>query len=173
MSEVIFSAFVGAIVSLALTTAIELWKGRGRRRLYGEWFSAVQTVYYKTEKWHVQKVQIKASFFGLMVKTKKSKGKLQWRMYAKLEDRTFLVGRWRSEREGSISNGYMVLQISSNGKYMCGHDYGDVLRHGEAHFGILLLGRNRSDLESSWKAMSGGTREMLPLSETIDFAEKG
>jgi hypothetical protein len=152
-----------------LTTVVELWKGRGRRRLYGEWLSAVQPVYYPTEKWHVQKIQIKPTIFGLVVETIESPGKLQWRMYAKLEDKTFFVGRWKSVRPGSVSNGYMSMRISSNGKYMCGHDYGADARHGESHFGILLLGRSRSDLKASWKAMFDGTREMLPLSEEIDF----
>lgn len=169
MSEIIFSAIVGAVISLALTTTIELWKGRGRRRLYGEWFSAVQPVYYPTTKWHVQKVRIKPTIFGLVVETIKSDGKLQWRMYAKLEDQSFLVGRWKSLRPGSISNGYMSMQISSNGNYLFGHDYGSAVKHEKSDFGILLLGRSRSDLESSWKAMSMGVRKMLPLSEKIDF----
>lgn len=169
MNEIILSAMIGAIMSLALTTAVELWKGRGRRRLFGEWFSAVQPVYYPTEKWHVQKVRIKPTIFGLVVETKESPGKLQWRMYAKLENQTFFVGRWKSIRPGSVSNGFMTMRISTNGKYMCGHDYGADAKFEESHFGVLLLGRSRSDLESSWKAMLEGTRAMLPLSERVDF----
>lgn len=170
MGENIFWTIIGIAGSYALTTAIELWKGRGRRRLFGDWFSAVQPVYYKTGKWHIQKVQIKPSFFGLVVETVESDGKLQWRMYAKLEDQTFFVGRWKSARPGSISNGYMSLQISPNGKYMCGHDYGAIVKDGGSDFGILLLGRSQADLESAWKAMSKGMREMLPLTEETDFA---
>ncbi len=35
--EIFVSALVGALMSLALATGIQLWEGRGRRHLYGEW----------------------------------------------------------------------------------------------------------------------------------------
>jgi hypothetical protein len=144
-AEIFVSALVGVLMSLALTTGMELWEGRGRRRLYGEWFAAVQPVYYRTEKWHLQKVIIKPSFFGIVIETMAGSGKLQWRMQARLKDKRCVVGRWKSLRPGSISSGYMSMQLASNGTFMCGHNYGAVTGNQDASFGLLLLGRTEAD----------------------------
>jgi hypothetical protein len=167
----IISGVIGAILSIILATGIELWRARGRRRLYGEWWCAIQPVYYKTKKWHVQRVRIKPGIFGVVVVTEPESGKLQWKMYARLENQKFLVGRWESSRPGSISNGYMSVQLSSNGTYMCGHDYANVHRNNESDFGVLLFGRSRDDLESARKAVRSGVRELLPLADEVDFPD--
>lgn len=167
----LFDSVIGFAVSTALTTGYHVWKNRGRRRLRGEWLSAVQVVFYETENWHVQRVRVRQRLFKLVVETIEEPGKLQWILEANLENRLYLVGPWRSLRAGSISGGYMSLQISSNGKYMCGHDYGDGVRHDKAHFGIMLLGRNEQELQLAFDAMSTGQREMLPLSSKQDFPE--
>lgn len=170
MLDMILSALVGALVSMALTTGAELWRARGRRRLYGAWWCAVQPVYYRTNKWHVQEVTIKPSLFGVVVNTVKEAGKLQWVMHAQLMDQKYLVGRWKSLRRGSISSGYMSLQISLNGSFMCGHNYGDVGGNEDANFGVLLFGRTREQLEGAWKAMQSEVRDLLPLTESVDYA---
>src|SRR5262249_51159150 len=96
-----------------------------QRHLTGQWISAVQPVYYQAgNQWHVQHVQITPSPQGYAVETVKAQKKLQWRMDAKLVANSFLVGRWMSRRKSSQSHGYMTLQISRNGQYMYGHDYG-------------------------------------------------
>jgi hypothetical protein len=186
MVELFLGPLIGAIMALGLTIAVDLWKGRGRRKLYGEWHIAVQPV-YKTDdlptrrgktvpgkmqlvgQWHIQKVQVKWSPLGLKVETLDAPRKLRWRWYPRLEDGTYLVGRWKSLRPGSDSNGYMAVQLASNGTYMCGHDNGAVAKHRESNFGILLFGRELCDLESAWVAMASCIRAMLPLAETIDF----
>jgi hypothetical protein len=169
MIELFISPLIGAIMALGLTIGAELWKGRGRRRLRGEWFCAVQPVYYTTDKWHVQKVQIRPTPLGLEVQTVDAPHKLKWRWFPRLEKKTYLVGHWKSTRPGAISHGYMSVQLSSNGKYMFGHDYGAIAKDRESNFGVLLLGLTRPDLASAWEAVSTGTRGMLPLTETIDF----
>jgi len=169
MIELFIAPLIGAIMALVLTIALELWKGRGRRRLYGEWVLAVQPVYYKTGKWHLQKVQFKPAILGLEVQTADAPKTLQWCWHPRLETKTYLAGRWKSTRPGSISDGFMSVQISSNGKYMFGHDYGSVASDKESNFGVLLLGRTQSDLESAWETISKGAREMLPLTETVEF----
>jgi len=141
-----------------------------RRDLTGQWVSAVQPVYYAAgNQWHIQYVQITYSPKGYAVKTVKAEGKLQWRMEAKLVANTFLVGPWSSRRKSSQSHGYMSLQISRNGQYMFGHDYGVVFKEQESHFGILLLGQTEESLQYAWKAMASGRREMLPLTHTVNF----
>ncbi|MGH7490825.1 MAG: hypothetical protein ACREOO_00370 [bacterium] len=148
---------------------MELWEGRGRRRLYGEWLAALQPVYYRTEKWHLQKVISRPSFVGIVIEAKAESGKLQWRMRARLKDKRYVVGRWKSLRPGSISSGYMSMQLAPNGTFMCGHNYGDVAGNQDSNFGILLLGRTETDLRGAWQAASTGTRTILPLTEAIDF----
>jgi hypothetical protein len=190
MIELFFSPLVGAIMALGLAIAFELWKGRGRRKLYGEWYVAVQPV-FKMEVsskrrsgtpantaqlvrgWHIQKVQIKWGPIGLKVETEAAPGKLQWCWYPTLVKDTYLVGRWKSLRPGGFANGYMCVQLAENGTYMCGHDYGAVARHKESNFGILLLARKREDLESARDAMSTGVRPIVPLAETVDFDSSG
>lgn len=169
MLNMVLSGLIGALVSMALATGVELWKGRGRRRLYGEWWCAVQPVYYQTEKWHIQKLSIKPSLFGIVIDTAKKDGKLQWRMHADLKDQKYLVGRWKSLRAGSISSGYMSLQISLNGEFMCGHNYGDVGGNQNANFGVLLLGRSESLLMDAWKAAAAEVRHMVSLDKSIDY----
>jgi len=146
-------------------------KETDQRHFTGEWISAVQPVYYPAgSKWHIQRVQITPSPQGYTVETVKAENKLQWRMEAKLIANSFLVGRWASMRKAAQSHGYMTLQISRNGQYMYGHDYGVALKEGESNFGVLLFGQNQESLGSAWKAMRSWRRKMLPLTETIDFS---
>ncbi len=176
--ELFFAPLVGAIMAIGLTIAVELWEGQ-KRGLYGPWFLAVQPVYYLREtrdktvrrilEWHVQEVEIKKSIRGIKVQTVNAPKKLQWCWRPKLKKETYLVGHWRSRRKDSVSNGYMSVQVASNGRYMYGHDYGAVGGNEESNFGVLLLGRSRSDLQSAWVAISSGARKMLLLTETIDF----
>ena len=190
MIELFFGPLIGAIMALGLTIAVELWKGRGRRKLYGEWYLSIQPVFKMEDSpkhrgktppnqtalvkaWHIQKVRVRWSPLGLKVQTEDAPRKLQWCWYPRLEKETYLVGRWKSIRPGALSNGYMSVQMSSNGRYMCGHDYGAVAKHMETNLGILLLGRDPSDLASAWRAMSMGVRPMLPLTETVDFDSGG
>jgi hypothetical protein len=169
MIELVISPLIGAIMALALAITLELWKGRGRRRLFGEWFLAIQPVYYKTNKWHHQKVQFKPTILGIAVQTADTPKKLQWCWYPRLEAQTYLAGPWKSSRVGSTSNGFMTVQISSNGKYMFGYDFGGIAKDKESNFGVLLLGRTHADLQSAWETISTGARQMLPLTETVDF----
>lgn len=141
-----------------------------QRHFTGDWISAVQPIYYRAgSQWHIQHVQITSSPKGYTVETVKSEKKLQWRMEAKLVANSFLAGPWVSMRKSSQSHGYMSLQISRNGQYMFGHDYGVVLREQESNFGILLLAQNEENLQLAWKAMRSGGRKMLPLTDTIDI----
>lgn len=168
LSSFLFTVF-GAVLSVLLASAIELWQARGRRKLYGEWISAVQPVYYESLDWHIQKVCIRRSVFGIIIETLQEPGKLQWRFLARLRKNEFLVGSWKSLRAGSTSSGYMCAQISSNGRYMCGHDYGKLISNRSAHFGILLLARTMEDLDVAWHAMKKSSRPLLPLEHKIDF----
>jgi TIR domain len=144
--------------------------GGFRRQLAGSWLSAVQPVYYAAgDAWHIQEVQIVPTPRGYAVVTVRVEGKLQWRLDAKLVANSFLVGRWFSRREGSHSHGYMSLQISRNGMYMFGHDYGIVFEEGKAHFGVLLLAKDKEHLEKARAAMKSARRELLPLDQTMDF----
>ena len=140
------------------------------RQLEGRWTSAVQPVYYAKEtKWHVQEVDIFPTKDGYAVETKPADGKLQWRLEAKLVATHFLVGRWRSKRIASTSNGYMTLQIARNGLYMCGHDYAILVEEGTAHFGVLLLAKDEDNLQNAWTAMALASRELLPLNQRTEF----
>jgi hypothetical protein len=137
--------------------------------LYGQWWCAVQPVHYETDRWHIQQVTIRPSLFGIVINTAKKDGKLQWRMHAELKDQKYLVGRWCSLRPGSISSGYMSLQISLNGAFMCGHNYGDVGGNAYANFGVLLFGRTEDRLLEVWKAAATEVRNIVPLSESVEF----
>lgn len=157
-------------ISPPLPPSPGLSKAEQNRDVYGEWLCAVQPVYYSTPKWHVQKIRAEPSELGLKFQTTKdSPGKLQWEWTPRLEYNTFLVGPWKSLRPTSDSHGYMSVQLSSNGLYMFGHDFGVVSKHENSNLGILLFGRTQKDLESAWNAMSKGFRPILPLSETVDF----
>jgi hypothetical protein len=140
--------------------------GRG---IVGKWISAVQPVYYQRPKWHVQDVQISQSSGNYMVKTVPAPKKLQWRMDATLIAESFLTGPWRSTREGSQSHGYMTLQVSRSGAYMCGHDYAVAIDEARAHLGVMLLGRTSADLRRAWEAICAARRELLPLKKRCDF----
>jgi hypothetical protein len=140
------------------------------RDLSGNWISAVQPVYYASRGWHVQTVKIISMADGYRVQTQPGKDKLQWRLDAKLIGNAFFAGPWRSTRAGSRSQGYMTLQVSRNGSYMCGHDYAMVFEESKAHFGVLLLARSSDTLEEAWRAMRAARRELLPLTEVHDFA---
>ena len=160
-----------ASLTLRLPPSRDLSKTEQKRNVYGEWLSAVRPVHYDTPKWHVQKIRAEPSELGLKFQTTKDcPEKLQWEWTPRLEYNTFLVGPWKSLRPGSDSHGYMSVQLSSNGLYMFGHDYGAVSKHENSNLGILLFGRTKNDLESAWNAMSKGFRSILPLSETIDFS---
>lgn len=157
-------------ISPPLSPSPDLSKAEQNRDVYGEWLSAVQPVYYSTPKWHVQEIRAEPSELGLKFQTTKdSPGKLQWEWTPRLEYNTFLVGPWKSLRPTSDSHGYMSVQLSSNGLYMFGHDFGVVSKHENSNLGILLFGRTQKDLESAWNAISKGFRPILALSETVDF----
>ena len=169
ISDIIFM-LIGAVLSTLIPIFLEIWKARGRRQLLGEWWTAVQPVYYESKEWHLQKVNVKRSLlWGLTMTTVQEEKKLQWEFSAKLIDKSFLVGKWKSLRSGSTSNGFMTLQIASNGVFMCGHDYGKLKSNKKAHFGILLLGRTEAELLKAWEAMENGHRKMLSLDKAIDF----
>lgn len=141
-----------------------------QRQLAGKWISAVQAVYYAAgNAWHVQDVEIAPTPRGYSVATIPAPGKLQWRFEAKLVANAFFVGRWFSKRAGSESKGYMSLQISRNGTYMFGHDYGVVFDEGKAHFGVMLLAKTEEKLEIARTAMKRARRKMSSLDKRIDF----
>jgi hypothetical protein len=162
-------------MAVVVARAFELWDGRGRRVVYGKWLCAVQTVYYSTPRWHIQKIHARWcwSRLGIEFKTLDCPKKLQWRWSPKLQEQAYLAGPWESLRPGSTSHGTMILQISSNGLYMFGHDYGSTGKDKQANFGVLLFGRSRTNLESAWTAMSESARIMLPLTKAIDFPADG
>ena len=110
------------------------------------------------------------TYDGYRILTVQENAKLQWRFDAKLIGNAFLAGPWRSTRPGSRSQGYMTLQLSRNGTYMCGHDYAMVFEESKAHFGVLLLARTSDALEKAWSAMRAARRELLPLTEEHNFA---
>jgi hypothetical protein len=167
MIEPFIHDLIGAFMALGLTIALELWRGKGGRRIYGDWLSAVQPAAYPDmRKWHRQKVHVRPSPFGLRFRPVESPDKLQWEWFPKLHDKIYLAGPWKSTRKGAITRGYMALQMSSNGLYMFGYDYS------YPNYGIHLYGRSADDLQSAWPALSKGFREMLPLHETQD-APKG
>jgi hypothetical protein len=122
-------------------------------------------------KWHVQRIRVEPAELGFRFQTTKDPVKLQWEWTPRLEGTKYLAGPWKSLQPGSDSRGYMSVQLSSNGKYMLGHDYGAVGKHGNSDFGILLFGRTDNDLQAAWNAVSKGFRPIKPLSETIDFPE--
>lgn len=142
------------------------------RQLDGVWLSAVQPVYYEAESgWHVQEVSISPTVEGYIVETRPAEAKLMWRLDARVVANHFLVGRWRSKRPGSASLGYMVLQIARTGTYMCGHDYAIMLDERKAHYGALLLAKDESNLQKAWTAMCHAKRDLVPLSQAVDFPE--
>ncbi|MFY9935806.1 MAG: hypothetical protein WAK33_02990 [Silvibacterium sp.] len=173
--ELFWAPLIGAVMAVALAGAVELWNGRGRRRIYGTWLCAIQPVYYRTTRWHIQEVRAAWSWrrLGIEFRTVNYPGKLQWTWFPKLKEQAYLVGDWRSERPGSTSHGTMIVHISTNGLYMFGHDHGVISKDGETNFGVLLFGRHRANLESAWSAMSKGTRRMLNLAEAVDFLPDG
>jgi hypothetical protein len=172
---------IGAGMAQALITAVELIRARGRDSLYGEWLYAVQPVYYLTrrdapnkpppveDRWHVHRLQIAPSWRGLKARTIDAPGKLQWVWYPKLKREFFLTGIWRSTRKTSASVGCMSVQVSRDGRYMFGFDFGIAHAQESSNFGILLLGKSERDLQSAWTAVDRGRRRVRPLSDTIDF----
>lgn len=139
------------------------------RDIVGQWISAVQPVYYRRDGWHVQDVVISASSDVYTVKTVAAPGKLQWRLDASLFANAFLAGPWHSTREGSRSQGYMTLQLSRNGTYMCGHDYALAFGESVAQFGVMLLSRTEEHLRLAWQAMKAAQKEMASLDQRTDF----
>jgi len=139
------------------------------RDIVGPWISAGQPVYYLRDGWHVQDVVISASSDVYTVKTVPAPGKLQWRLDAKLVANAFLAGPWHSTREGSRSQGYMTLQLSRNGTYMCGHDYALAFGDSATHIGVMLLSRTEEHLSLAWQAMKAEQREMASLDQRAEF----
>ncbi len=133
------------------------------RDLSGRWISAVQPVYYPSCRWHVQRVEAASTSEGYLLKTVQEEEKLQWRFDATFLNNYFLVGPWRSTRASSRSQGFIALQVSRNGTYMCGHDYAMAFEESKANFGILLLGRSDRELDKAFSAMKNARREMEPL----------
>jgi hypothetical protein len=171
IKEFLIDPLVAAIFALALPSAVLLWKGRGRRPKRCKWHCAVQPVFYGGPKWHRQEVKITLTLFGIKVRTLDQQGKLQWEWHATLRKKVFLVGPWRTLREGGIANGFISVQISRTGTFMCGHDYANTMVQEHSEYGVILLGQTEEDLQMAWTAMLSGTHEMRPLDETADEYE--
>ncbi len=149
-----------------------LYHGR-TRHLGGTWWSAIQPVYYVGPRWHVHRVEATEAPDGYTFVTVPQAGKLQWRFDGAFTGNDFLTGPWRSTRPGSQSHGVMTLQIARNGTYLCGHDYGVIVDHSKANFGIMLFARDTQGLDTAWHAVSAAVRPMQPLTETLEFPNHG
>ena len=166
----ILSSFVQALLAPFISSIGETWKVWLTRKFYGDWISAIPVFYGSEAGWHIQYVVYENHPFGPRFKTVDEEDNHQWVFHGRLIDNSYLAGTWESLREGSISSGFMSLQISSDGLYMCGLDYGNLNNDAKAHSGVMLLARNEEELENAWIAMKRGYRELLPLSQTWDFS---
>ena len=148
-----------------------LLKRETLRGLSKEWLVAIQSVYYPTRKWHIQKVRFEPSERELKFRTLKDPKKLQWEWSPRLENGEYLIGPWKTLRPGGKSHGCIAVQLSSNRAYMFGHDYGAVDKYKDLNFGMFLAGATQEALQDAWEAASAAFRQILPLSETADAPE--
>lgn len=170
MIESLFFTLFGALLSAFLIPSIECWKARSTRKLDGIWHSAIQAPYYQDEEWHKQKMVISHGLFDIIIKSEEKEGKLQWTSRSKLFQNSFISGSWTSKRPGSLSRGYISLEISSNGKFMWGHIYGDSQQNVKVLYGHFIMAKNERELEIAYEALKFGTPKLSEFKKEKDYA---
>jgi hypothetical protein len=121
MVEAIGGAILGAVLSLILPWLVTYCRHFRRFSISGEWFAEWQPVFGESDRWISEKVRVRHGLGDIVIRSAERGLRYDWIAHLTVVDRAFLVGRWRSTRQGSHSGGLLVLAVSSSAIYMYGY----------------------------------------------------
>ncbi|GEM_PF-6581840 len=121
--------------------------------LFQEWHSTWQPTSAAGWDWVTEVLEIRRGIFGIRLKNRDNSKGFEWQGKAKLVDKTYLIGEWKSMKPGSNAEGVFALTFETDGNCLLGYFLSRDLDRRKIASGFVL-GRTEQDMLEGRKKLS-------------------
>ena len=145
-------ALGGTALSMFVPAHLERRQYKRRKEFFGVWQSAYQSIDHDSE-WVEEEVLIDLDLNRFRIRNSSNEAHFDYIAHAELIEKTYLKGKYVSNRPGSNAFGAFVLCISPRGNMLYGYWIGPNDK-GERRYAGWVVGRKKEDLNIAIELLS-------------------
>jgi len=156
----VFGAVFGAFLSFVLPILINNERHKKRPELLGSWKSSYRPDFRDWTSTVTEDIEIDLHLGKLRMRNAKNPSDDAYVVHAKLIERVYIIGRWRSLKPGANAFGAIILTVSPLGNLMCGYFTG-LGNTGERTYCGWVLARKEEEINTAVELLRISTLGLL------------